>query len=73
MMGSLGAEPIGGHGRNAQALALVATGRHPQALLTPQALDLLAVHGPAFATQHGVRSPVAPAGMALGEAPQPVP
>jgi hypothetical protein len=73
VIGSDGLEPVGRRGRGAETLALTALGRHPQALLAPQALDLLAVHDPALAAHHGVRSPVAPSGMALGEAPQPGP
>ena len=38
-------EPVGRRRGVAEALALAALGRHPQTLLPPQALDLLAVHG----------------------------
>jgi hypothetical protein len=66
-----GPEPVGRCRGVAQALAVAALGRHPQALLTPQTLDLLAVHHVALPAQHGVRSPVAPSRMAGSEAPQP--
>ncbi len=48
-------------------------GGHPQALLTPQTLDLLAVEAVALPHQHGMGSAIAPAGMGLGEGPQPRP
>src|SRR5262245_21940723 len=44
VIGPGGPEPFAGRGRGSETLALATLGRHPQALLTPQALDLLAVH-----------------------------
>jgi hypothetical protein len=43
VIGTLGLEPVGGRGRDPQALAPTALGRQPQALFPPEALDLLAV------------------------------
>jgi hypothetical protein len=67
VIGPLGSEPIAGRGGVAEALALAALGGHTQALFSPQALDLLAVHDPALSPQHGVRTPVAPPLMLAGE------
>jgi hypothetical protein len=69
----LGSEPPGGCRRVTEALTFAASGRDPQPLFSPQTLDLFAVHDVAFAAQHGVRPPVAPTGMTLGEAAQPRP
>jgi hypothetical protein len=66
-----GPEPVGRCRGVAEALALAALGRYPQAIFTPQTLDLLAVHDVALPAQHGVRSPVPPSRMALSEAPRP--
>jgi DNA mismatch repair protein MutL len=54
-------------------LTFAASGWDPQPLFSPQTLDLFAVHDLAFAAQHGVRPPVAPTEMTLGEAAQPRP
>jgi hypothetical protein len=66
-------QPTRGRRRLAEALALAALGWHAQALLAPQALDLLAVHPVALPHQHDMRAPVTPARMALRDAPQPGP
>jgi hypothetical protein len=69
VIGPLGAEPVSGRGRLAEALALATPGgnRRPS---SRQTLDLRAVHHVPLPAQHGVRPPVAPAGMAAGEAAQ---
>ena len=55
----------------AEALSFAALGRHPESLLSPQALDFLAVlHRPALALKHRMASPVPPTGVGLGEAPK---
>jgi len=67
----LGPETPGGCSRVTEALTFAASGRGPQPLFSSQMLDLFAAHDVAFAAQHGVRPPVAPTGMTLGEAAQP--
>ena len=51
VVGPLGPQPRRRHGRLAEPLALPLPLRHPQALLAPQPLDLLAVHRPALLAQ----------------------
>ena len=58
---SLGPEPVCRTGRDAQALTLALAVGNLQALLSPQALDLLAVDVPALVSQHRPRLAVAPA------------
>ena len=43
VIGPLGPQPVGGHGRLAEALALAAPRRDPQAFLAPEPLHALAV------------------------------
>jgi hypothetical protein len=45
VIGPLSEEPASRRGRDTETLAFAALRRHPQALLPPQPLDLLAVHG----------------------------
>ena len=48
MVGALGPQPLGGHGGLAEPLPRAFPLWHPEAFIAPQALDLLAVHGPAI-------------------------
>jgi hypothetical protein len=72
VIGLFGPQPLTRRGRCAEPLALASLGWDPQAFFTPQTLDLLAVHHPALSSQHGVRPPVAPPRVALGQAPDPL-
>ena len=67
---TLRAQPRAGDGGDAEALPLAPLGRHPQALLAPQALDPLAVHLEALAAQGSPGAPVTPAGMLARELAQ---
>lgn len=66
-----GSEPAARCRGLTQAPALATLRGHSQAFLTPQTLDLLAIHLVALANQHGVRPPVPPPRMGGREAPQP--
>jgi hypothetical protein len=70
VVGTEGLEAIGRCGRFAHPPALPTLGRHPQTLLTPQTLDLLAIQAVALTDEHGVGPAVAPSRMGLGEGPQ---
>jgi hypothetical protein len=72
MIRMLGSQLVGRHPGVTAALALAALDPHTQALFPPDTLNLLAVVGMSLASQNGVRTPIAPAGMLLGEAPQPL-
>jgi hypothetical protein len=65
-----GAEPGSWRGGVPEPLALAPPGWHAQAFLTPQPLDLLAVHLMALASEHRMRPPVTPPRAAPGEGPQ---
>ena len=71
VIGALGPQPVGRHGRVAEALALAPAYGNAQALLAPQPLHALAVHRPALLAQLGVRAAVAPARPLLRELAQP--
>ena len=58
--GPLGAQPIGGHGRLAEAAAFAAARRDPEAFFAPQALHALAVDLVAELAEADMRAPVAP-------------
>ena len=73
VVGVGGNEAVGGCGGGPEAGPLVAPRRHPEALFTPQTLELLAVELVAFSDEHGVSSAIAPAGMGSCEGPQPGP
>ena len=73
VIGPLGPQPLGGHGRLAEPLPLALPLRHAQALLAPEPLDLLAVHDPALLADAAPGEPVAPARMLGRELPQPLP
>jgi hypothetical protein len=70
MIRVLGRQPVRRDGRAAKSLAFAPLGRHAEAFLAPQALDGLAVHGPALLAQHGVGAAIAPPGMDAAELPQ---
>jgi hypothetical protein len=65
---ALGPEPIRGAGRGSQTLALSLAVRHLEALLPPQALDLLAVGAPALVFEHLMGLAIAPALVFAAEA-----
>ena len=71
VVGPLRTKTDGRHERGADPLPFAFAGRHPQPLLTPQPLDLLAVHQPALVADSRPREPVAPARMLPRELPQP--
>ena len=56
----------------AEPLPLAFPLRHPEAFLAPQALDLLAVHGPALRADGAPGEAVAPARMLRREPAQPL-
>src|SRR5690606_34827159 len=66
----LGPQPPGRHRGRPQALPLAPTVRHPQSLLAPEALHLLAVHGPPLLAQRRPCLAVAPAWVTPRERPQ---
>ena len=70
VVGVRGLEPVRRRGGDPEARPLVAPGRDPQALFTPQALDFLAVEVVPLAAQDGMSPAIAPAGMVAGEVPQ---
>jgi hypothetical protein len=70
MVGALGPQPLGGHGGLAEPLAFPL--RHPEAFIASQALDLLAVHGPAIRADGAPGEAVAPAWMLRRELAQPL-
>jgi hypothetical protein len=70
MVGALGPQPLGGHGGLAEPLAFPL--RHPEAFIASQALDLLAVHGPAIRADGAPGEAVAPARMLRRELAQPL-
>ena len=58
--GPLGSQPIGGHRRLAEALALASPRRDSEAFFAPQALHALAVDRVAELAEADMRAPVAP-------------
>ena len=70
---ALGPQPLGRDGRVAEPVPLALPLRHPQALLAPEPLDLLAVHRPALLADSAPGEPVAPARVLGRELPQPLP
>ncbi len=63
-------QPRGGDGGGAEAQPLAPFGRHAQALLAPQALDLPAVYRPSVVAQSRPHAAVAPARMLARELEQ---
>ena len=61
LVGSLGLQALGRHGRLSDSLSLSPPPGDPQALLAPQALDALAVEAEALLEQAGMGAAIAPA------------